>query len=422
MGDQVLEEEVRRSGARWWVLLALALPIGFLDGPAFAQKADFDRGRELHSQSIAAYREGDYERFRSLTVEALEVRPGHPSLIYNMAAAHALTGDSEGALRRLEQYADLGLSAAVGSDSDFESISAMPEFTAIAARIEENSRPLVRSKFAFSISDSAFFPEGIAYDRQSKSFFVSSIVHRKIARFRDGTVGDFVVFDGERSPLGMAVDPTRRRLWVNMSVVSEISSSDERPALVGLDLDTGRIVTEAEGGTFLGDVALGPHGEVYASDPLAGMIYALAGDSLAPLIPAGQLVSPQGIAVAPNALFVADYAQGIYRIDLTSKRPVKLRTPPDAMLLGIDGLILRDGRLIGIQNGAQPRRVLLLDFEDDSITNVSVLEKSHPDFDEPTTGVLVDGDLYYVANGQWGRLSRESGRSTEPVILKLTFE
>jgi hypothetical protein len=73
------------------------------------------------------------------------------------------------------------------------------------------------------------------------------------------------------------------------------------------------------------------------------------------LIPAGQIVSPQGIAVARNALFVADYAQGVYRIDLTSKRPVKLKAPSDAMLLGIDGLVRRGGQLIAIQNGAQPQ-------------------------------------------------------------------
>jgi hypothetical protein len=64
--------------------------------------------------------------------------------------------------------------------------------------------------------------------------------------------------------------------------------------------------------------------------------------------------------------------------------------------------------------------VLLLDVDGDAITSVTVLERNHPDYDEPTTGVLVEGDLYYVANGQWGRLTNASG-STRPVILKIEF-
>jgi hypothetical protein len=51
-----------------------------------------------------------------------------------------------------------------------------------------------------------------------------------------------------------------------------------------------------------------------------------------------------------------------------------------------------------------------------------VLEKGHASFDEPTLGVRVGSDLYYVANSQY-RFVREGGtldldRLQLPVILR----
>jgi len=52
----------------------------------------------------------------------------------------------------------------------------------------------------------------------------------------------------------------------------------------------------------------------------------------------------------------------------------------------------------------------------DRLLRAEVLERAHPRYDEPTLGVLVDGELYYVANAQWGRFG-EDGRVTKPESL-----
>jgi hypothetical protein len=72
---------------------------------------------------------------------------------------------------------------------------------------------------------------------------------------------------------------------------------------------------------------------------------------------------------------------------------------------GIDGLVLHGSDLIAVQNGFRPHRVvrLRLDIARERITAVEILERNHPEFDEPTLGVVVDGAFYYVANSQTGR-------------------
>jgi hypothetical protein len=53
----------------------------------------------------------------------------------------------------------------------------------------------------------------------------------------------------------------------------------------------------------------------------------------------------------------------------------------------------------------------------DRVLRAEVLERAHPRYDEPTLGVLVDGELYYIANAQWERFG-EDGRIAKPEALR----
>jgi hypothetical protein len=63
----------------------------------------------------------------------------------------------------------------------------------------------------------------------------------------------------------------------------------------------------------------------------------------------------------------------------------------------------------------EPHRVvrLTLDARGDSLVGSEVLERLHPAYAEPTLGVLVGRDLYYVANSQWERFG-ETGFVARP--------
>lgn len=80
---------------------------------------------------------------------------------------------------------------------------------------------------------------------------------------------------------------------------------------------------------------------------------------------------------------------------------------------------------MAIQNGVHPHRVVRLGIDGAAarITEVVVLERGNPHFNEPTLGVVVGPDFYYVANSQY-EIFGEDGHPKlealrEPVILRL---
>ena len=120
---------------------------------------------------------------------------------------------------------------------------------------------------------------------------------------------------------------------------------------------------------------------------------------------------------------MADYTQGPARVNLATGQVRLLDVPADAAVTGIDGLVWSAGSLVGIQNGTEPHRVIRLSLAGDRVTQVSVLERAHPRFDEPTLGVVVGASLFYVANSQYGAVrpdgSLDQARLKAPVILEL---
>ena len=124
---------------------------------------------------------------------------------------------------------------------------------------------------------------------------------------------------------------------------------------------------------LLGDLTIARNGDVYATDSRAPIVWRLrAGrDSLERFVESPLLLNAQGLAFTPDekALYLADYSRGMLKIDLSSRRVTLLPCRERVLSLGIDGLYLDRGKLIGIQNGVEPHRVLrlTLDAKGDSL-------------------------------------------------------
>ncbi len=398
--------------------------------------------RRAFQEATRAYQAHDYQAFLSHAREAERLRPAHGGAIYNLACAYALTGDTAAALAMLDRFGGLGYVADVAADSDLAALRGTPGLQQVRRRLARNEAPLVRSKVAFTLPETDLLTEGIAYDPREKAFYVGSVHHRKIVRVdRAGRVSDFVTEGRDRlwAPLGMKVDPVRRLLWVAAAAVPQMTgytpSDSGRSGLFRYDLGSGRLT-----GRFLlapdaaphalGDLTIGHDGAVYASDSRSPTIYRFraGNDTVERFLTSPLLLSAQGLAQTPDGrtMYVADYSRGILRIDLASRRVALLPTSDDVLALGIDGLYLVDGRLIGIQNGVAPHRVVRLTLSPagDSVTAGEVLERAHPRYAEPTLGVVVGHDLYYVANSQWERFGEDghvadSGALLPPTVLRL---
>ena len=255
--------------------------------------------------------------------------------------------------------------------------------------------------------------EGIAWDEARGRLFVGSVLDRELL-VREGDAWRAVPM---RAPIGgvfgMAVDAPRRLLWFASAGVEPMPDPGRAFAgLVAVDLDRLEEARRVElAGAQPGDVAVAEDGTLYASDSRSGAVYRCRPGCTAAetFVAPGRLHGPQGMVIEPrgNALYVADYAAGLFRVALDTGEVASIRLRQLEMLDGIDGLLLYpfDRALIAIQNGTRPRRILkiALDHSGRVVDRVTVIEQNVAGWGEPTLGTIVGSGLVYVADGQWER-------------------
>jgi hypothetical protein len=413
-------------------LLAAATPLG-----AFAQS---DSTWQDHNRAGAlALQARDWPAFRYHLLRLDTMLRGLPRVQLRLAEVEARLGRPEEALRRLQRYAAMGLTADLSADSALVPLRTLPGWAPVAERIARNADPVRRGDTVFVLPSRDMLAEDIAYDPRSRRFFVSSMRERRIlAVDRDGRAQDFVASgqDGLWAAVDLGVDLRRRLLWVSTDAipfqVGYDSADADRAALVAYDLGSGRLVRRIEAprdtAHFLADLAVAPTGEVYVSDNATRAVYVVrpGADSLEVVVAPGVLANPQNPAVSPDGrrLFVADYLLGIAVVDLATRRLDWLPQPPDVATNGIDGLYVAGRSLIGVQNGTAPERLVRFPV-DEGFTRIlswEVLEQN-PQLDEPTHGVVVGEWFYFIANSgddrARGAAVRDDPAARPPAVLRV---
>jgi hypothetical protein len=206
-----------------------------------------------------------------------------------------------------------------------------------------------------------------------------------------------------------------------------------KTALFKYDLGTGKLLAKYRPADttkphWLGDLVINSAGDVFATDSVTPAVYVVRhdGNELETFLEGQPFISPQGLDFTRNQrqLFVADYSKGVFLVDLKTKHVNSIAS--NFTLLGIDGLYYYKGSLICVQNGVNPQRVIKLSLTRDlsGFDHFETIEANNPEFDEPTLGVVVKDNFYFVANSQWGAID-ESGhlapmdKLKDPTILKL---
>ncbi|MBA2435933.1 MAG: hypothetical protein H0V54_12790, partial [Chthoniobacterales bacterium] len=157
----------------------------------------------------------------------------------------------------------------------------------------------------------------------------------------------------------------------------------------------------------LNDLAVAPDGTLYVTDSASGTLFRRKPKetTLTRFGEAGGLRGANGIALAPDGALYVTLSTGIARVDATTGEPTRLPQPDDVVTGGIDGLYWHDGDLFGIQNVTNPGRVVRIALTDKGarIAGLTVLQSHHhPEFAEPTTGVIANGALNVIGNSYVG--------------------
>ncbi|MEJ7618302.1 MAG: hypothetical protein WKF30_15355 [Pyrinomonadaceae bacterium] len=309
---------------------------------------------------------------------------------------------------------------------------------------ESSLYAMEHSAVAFKIAEPDLIPEGIAFDPVTKVFYVGSTYKRKIVSIdRSGVVRDFTdeAQDGLWGVLGLKVDARRRALW---AVSSQAGGGMPGKglgkdclgcaAVFKYDLESGRLIKKyflinQPRVHFLNDLTLNSRGDVFISDTISGDVYLIRRerDELELFSNLGPQSFPNGLALSRNEryLFVA-VDKGLRVIDLRNKKDFQLPLP-GGVSPGIDGLYFDRQSLIAIQPFEKEKIVRYhLSKTFDAVTEVDVLESDHKLMNQPTTGVVIGRDFYYIANSQLQLLRSiyqadatfDSQRLSEVYVLK----
>ena len=376
----------------------------------------------------------DYPAYLAKMEAAAALRPDFPRILTNLAAAQLANDRADDALATLGRLAALGVHSPVDKSEEFAALRGRKEFNEVVARLAKNLESKGAAEIAFTVPEMTGVIEGIAWREKTGDFFFGDVYNRVVwIRTADKKVRRFSVEDATFGMFGLAVDEERGALWGATSAVPAMRGyTDELNGAAGLaefDLETGalrRVVrvppTNDHQTHVLGDLALAPDGGIFLPDSGAPVLWRLAphAEELEVFAESPEFLSLQGVVVPPDtdALFVADHANGLLRVDLTTRGVRRLESPPDTTLIGLDGLARApNGDLLAIQNGLKPARVLrlALDASGEAVAAVTVLESAHLNMPSPSLGcIATGGDFFFIGNAGWSRFEGEEIKPTAP--------
>ena len=123
-------------------------------------------------------------------------------------------------------------------------------------------------------------------------------------------------------------------------------------------------------------------------------------------------------------MYVADYVGGLYRVSLSTGNAERVTPHESTNDYGIDGLYRYKNKLIAIQNGIQPNRVVEFELSADGSAVIAskILAMNLPEFDDPNLGEIVGDNFLFIANSHWPKFDRDGNLPEEltgPIVLKI---
>ncbi len=356
--------------------------------------------------------------------------PKTPAVLLRRAEALANFGRTSEALSAMERAATFGVPSNLPAlDKAFaatpKNVDEERRFKAVRKVLADSARPIVRGKEIFSLREKELRPESVAYDPRTGSWFVGSMHLRKIVKVDKTRRETDLVKEGQDGlwgVIGIKLDPISRELWAcayngtSPPMKKPEAATVEHGALFRWNIDTGLLIARYEPPfqpLAFNDLVLSPKGDVYLTGE--SRVYRLpkGGTQIEAFTPALGLLNGIALSDDGSRLFVSDHRRGVLTIEIATRAVRELAGPEDLTLAGVDGLYVRGRTLVAVQNGAgDESRVLRADLDPSlaRIESYEVLDRAHPAYDVPTTGVLVGDEVHYVAASNLGSFYQSGGK------------
>ena len=381
---------------------------------------------------------GDYERFHDLAWRAIQTGPKNDAaLMYLLARAQSLSGRPHDALVMLQRLAALGVPTDAATNDDFRRVRNLPGWTAFAgggaatdvppttaepskpvesanrrepAKASDSPTPLAATPEAASPKEDAgetfrfetlpFTPAGLAYDAVSRRFIVGDRRARRLAVVDEFSRHVANLASAQSAGFGdiaaIEIDPRQGDLWV-------VSVDSPRATVHKLQLVSGRalssyVPSDRFGAVDLVDVAATPDNGVLILDRAGHRILQLRPKS-AVLELGATLPDDRPVTIAPagNDVVYVAHAEGISRVDLSSRSSAEVKPAKGIDLRGIAKLRWYKGSLVAVRrehDGTYGTVLIGLDRQGRAATMESLAPVATVD---PTGMTIAGGTLYYLA-------------------------
>lgn len=408
----------------------------------WGQNYRFRSFSQARQKSIKAYQAKKYRLFLVHATEAFYLYPQSNSARFTLAKAYLLNGKNKQAMNILLILATVGYKEVISIKKQpiFASLERHPRYSELMRKINLLKRQITHSQVAFRIPEKDLIPEGIAFDKKTKTFYIGSIEKQKIIQIdAKGQIRDFITSrqDGIKSVLGMEVDPVHRHLWV----ASYQHPHGETSAIFKYNLNNGVLIKKypfvsAKGKkqvpTLFNDLTLNADGDVFTTNANTKEVYWInhQTDRLKVLMRTNKnYIYPNGIALSDDGKYLFVVAgMDIEVNELATGKSWLLKHTPKISLEAIDGLSFYKNTLIAHQFNYPGESItqFKLDASFRKVVAMRRLETQNPLIDAATTGELAHDGYYYIANAQLSKYDQKNqldkSKLKEVVILKIKYQ
>jgi len=411
------------------VLLVFAVAVAHAQGGKAPAGPDVNNLTQAQIQGMqvpeALYRlaaiykqKGDLTRMTWALRQLSALRPNTGELKLALASVYAAQGDKTSTYDLLLQMQRQGFGYDLTTSSAFAKVNDTRAWNYIAENLKANLKQFGEGKVAYTLPKGDYLFESLAFDPKKKQLLVGSVREGRIYRVgKDGKLQDFIAPGAENglwSVYAMATDAAGENLYVasTSSVYFKGFKQEDygKAGVFKFRLSDGKLLnkyllTPDNQPRTLSTIAVGRNGEVFAADGVRNLIYRLDGGALKLMVENPKLTSLRGLAVSGDGktLYFADYALGLFGVDLSAGKAFDVDYSPETLVLGgIDGIYWYDGALVVIENGMSPKRIMRLKLDKDGrkVVTAMPLDVENAAFGLPTYGATDGDSLYFVANSQ----------------------
>ncbi len=371
---------------------------------------------DLRQRASEAERAKDWANLAAILRRLSAIRPNNPDYRYELAAAYAQADDKTGGYDTLLGLQRSGMAYDLAADVRLVNLHGTQVWTYLVDLNKQATEPFGEGSLAFELPPEDLLLESIAYDPGQDAFLFGSardgVIYR---RGRDGKLSAWTQPQGDHwwAIMNLAVDARGKHLWATSAAIPHFRDFDSgqagQSALLKINLTDGKLLAAypapQDGLPHLfNDLAVSSSGQVVVAEGLRGQIFQLDNEAIQPLLAQRSLNALRGMAFSRDGriLYFTDYNRGLFGMDLVKRTAFDILPNGPGFFAGIDGLFAYEGQLVIIQTGLSPQRVVRLKLTEDGqrIELAVPLEAARVEFASPSSGVLKDSQLYFIANSQ----------------------